>query len=136
VALRNVTSFLYWQPKVNQPGGRNDRRPVSAKVLAHPAHLARVAPQSNMKNSQLTSILMGLTAFSAAASIILCGLMITSSREIMVLRMQVNEVNNRRIAATQLINELAEYSKRNPAIEPILQSLAPKAPAPAKPAAK
>jgi len=89
-----------------------------------------------MKNSQLTSILMGLTAFSAAASIILCGLMITSSREIMVLRMQVNEVNNRRIAATQLINELAEYSKRNPAIEPILQSLAPKAPAPAKPAAK
>ena len=79
---------------------------------------------------------MGLTAFSAAASIILCGLMISSSREIMVLRLQANEVNNRRIAAASLINELAEYSKRNPDIAPILQSLAPKAPAPAKPAAK
>ena len=89
-----------------------------------------------MKNSQLTSILMGLTAVSAAASIILCGLTITGSREIIALRMQMNEVNNRRIAATGLINELAEYSRKNPAIEPILQSLAPKAPAPAKPAAK
>lgn len=89
-----------------------------------------------MKNNQLTSILMGLTAFSAAASIILCGLMISSSREIMALRLQANEINNRRIAATALINELAEYSKRNPSIEPILQSLMAKAPAPAKPAAK
>lgn len=89
-----------------------------------------------MKNSQLTSTLMGLTAFSAAASIILCGLMISSSRELMVLRLQANEVNNRRIAASSLISELAEYSKRNPAIEPILQSLAPKTPAPTKTAAK
>ncbi len=89
-----------------------------------------------MKNSQLTSILMGLTAVSAAASIILCGLLISSTREIVVLRGQMNEVNNRRIAATALINELAEYSRKNPAIEPVLQSLAPKAPAPAKPAAK
>jgi len=89
-----------------------------------------------MKNNQLTSILMGLTAFSAAASIILCGLMISSSREIMALRLQANEINNRRIAATALINELAEYGKRNPSIEPILQSLMSKAPAPAKPATK
>ena len=87
-----------------------------------------------MKNNQLTPILMGLTAFSAAASIILCGLTITGAREIMSLRLQMAEISNRRIAATALVNELAEYGKKNPSIDPILQSIMPKAPA--KPASK
>ena len=89
-----------------------------------------------MKTNQLTSILMGLTAFSAAASIILCGLTITGGREIMTLRLQMADINNRSMAATALVNELVEYSKKNPSMDPILQSIMPKAPAPAKPASK
>ena len=89
-----------------------------------------------MKTNQLTTVLMGLAAFSAAASIILCGLTITGGREIMTLRAQMGDINNRRIAASGLVNELAEYSKKNPSMEPILQSIMPKAPAPAKPASK
>jgi len=82
-----------------------------------------------MKSSQLTNILMGLTAFSAVASIILCGLMISHSREIRAMQMQMAGINQNRAAATGLVNELAEYGKKSPSIMPILQSIVPKAPA-------
>jgi hypothetical protein len=91
-----------------------------------------------MKSSQLTNILMGLTAFSAVASIILCGLMISYSREIRQLQFQAANIQQSRIAATQLVNELAEYGKKNPQIQPILKKVTqPAAPQPAaQPAAK
>jgi hypothetical protein len=80
-----------------------------------------------MKSSQLTNILMALTAFSAVASIILCGFMISYSREIRQLQVQAASINQRRIVATALVNELTQYSEKNPQIKPILQSIAPKA---------
>lgn len=88
-----------------------------------------------MKTSQLTTILMGITAFSAVASIILCGLMISYSREIRTLQMQMAGINQNRAVATGLVSELAEYSKKNPSMQPILQSIMPKA-APSQPASK
>jgi hypothetical protein len=77
-----------------------------------------------MKNTRLTSILIGLTAFSAVASLILCGIVIKRAREIGTLQMQAAAVQQNRMAATQLLGELNEYSKRDPQIRPILQSLA------------
>jgi len=79
-----------------------------------------------MKSSQFTNILMGLTAFSAVASIILCGFMISYSREIRQLQVEAAKINQRRIAATALVNELTQYSEKNPQIKPILQSIAAK----------
>jgi hypothetical protein len=83
-----------------------------------------------MKSSQLTSILMGLTAVSAVASIILCGFMISYSREIRQLQIQAAGINQRRMAATALVNELAQYGEKNPQIRPILQSITKPAPQP------
>lgn len=84
-----------------------------------------------MKSSQLTNILMGLTAFSAVASIFLCGFMISYSREIRQLQVQSAVINQRRIAATALVNELSQYSEKNPQMKPILQSISQPAPQPA-----
>jgi hypothetical protein len=78
---------------------------------------------------------MALTAVSAVASMILCGLMISHTREIRSLQMQIANINNNRAVATSLVNELAEYGKKTPAIQPILQSIMPK-PAAQQPAAK
>jgi hypothetical protein len=91
-----------------------------------------------MKNSQLTSILMGLTAVSAAASIVLCGLMISRSRELRQYQYQSAAIQQNRIVATALVNDLTDYSKRDPQIKPLLQKvMQPQAaPAPAQPAAR
>lgn len=88
-----------------------------------------------MKNSQLTNILMGLTAFSAIASALLCWQTINRGRDIRRLQPQAAGIQQSRMAATALVNELTEYGKKNPQIQPILQSIAPK-PATNKPAAK
>ena len=79
-----------------------------------------------MKGSQLSNILMGLTAFSAVASIILCWFMISYSKEIRQLQVQAAGINQRRMAATALVNELTQYSEKNPQMKLILQSIAPK----------
>ena len=88
-----------------------------------------------MKNAQLTSILMGLTACSAVTSLIFCGLMFNRAGEIGQLQQQAAAVQQNRMAAGALFTELAEYSKRDPQIKPILQILAAH-PTGAQPAAK
>ena len=77
---------------------------------------------------------MGVTAFSAVGSIILCGLMISYSREIRQLQPQAAAVQQNRMAATAMLGELTEYSKKDPQIRPILQTVTQ--PAPTQPAAK
>ena len=71
---------------------------------------------------------MGLTACSAVASMILCGLLISNSRQIRTMQIQIAGINQNRAIATSLVNELANYSKTNPdpSMRAILQSLAPK----------
>ena len=65
-----------------RPGGSTLPRPGSAKVLARFFPLARVAPQSKMKNNKQNSILMGVTAVCVVASLILCGMVLKFNRVI------------------------------------------------------
>jgi type II secretory pathway pseudopilin PulG len=58
-----------------------------------------------------------------------------SIRRMQMLQNQVLAVNNARGVLQSLLNEVGEYSKKNPAILPILQPAAPK-PAQPAPAAK
>jgi len=87
-----------------------------------------------MKSAQFTNILMGLTACSAVASIVLYSVLVSRAREIGQLQPQAAAIQQSRIAATGLVRELVEYSTHNPQIQPILQSMATPA-APAQPAA-
>jgi hypothetical protein len=94
-----------------------------------------------MKNSPLTTILLGVLTVSALASVVLCWLYISNTRELRSLQSQANIINNNRAVMTALANDAIEYSKKNPAIDPILESVGLKpsksgTPAPAKPAAK
>ncbi len=94
-----------------------------------------------MKNSPLTTILLGVLTVSALASVVLCWLYISNTRELRSLQSQANIINNNRAVMTALANDALEYSKKNPAIDPILESVGLKpsksgATAPAKTATK
>jgi hypothetical protein len=88
-----------------------------------------------MKNNRLPTVLLGITAFTAVASVALCYFLISLQREARGLQAQITGINNNRAIAGSLVAELSEYAKRNPSIEPVLQTLAPKAPAQAPKAA-
>jgi|ERR1017187_7926815 hypothetical protein len=97
-----------------------------------------------MKHNLWTSVLTGAVAASALLSIILCLLYISDSRQLRAfqgrLQAELPGINNNRAAANALVNDTLEYSKKNPAIIPVLQSVGitptSVAPAPAKPATK
>ena len=76
-----------------------------------------------MKNNQLTTILLGLLTLSALASVVLCWLYISNTRQLRGIQAQVAAINNRNVAVQSLANEAMEYSKRNPAIDPLLVSV-------------
>jgi hypothetical protein len=76
-----------------------------------------------MKNNQLTTILLGLLTLSALASMVLCWLYIANSRELRGIQAQIAAINNRNVGVNALINEALEYSKKNPAIDPLLVSV-------------
>ena len=88
-----------------------------------------------MKSAKLTSILIGITACSAVASLVLCGIVMRRAGEIGGLQQRAAAIQQSRMAATALVNELGEYSKKDPQIVPILKSIATQ-PAPAQPSAK
>jgi len=79
-----------------------------------------------MKSSQLTNILLGLTVCSALASVLLCWQTISRGRQIRQLQPQALQVQQLRERANTMLFELVEYSKKNPQIQPILQSLSAK----------
>ena len=87
-----------------------------------------------MKNSPLTTVLLGALTLSALASIGLCYGYISKSRQIHALHDQTVSMNNNRAVINALLNDTIEYSKRNPAIVPVLESVGWKSPA--KPATK
>jgi len=79
-----------------------------------------------MKSNTLTSILLGVLAISAVASLILCGLHIKYTREVRRMQFAVGLIQARQAGVQQLIAEVAEYSKRtqdNTEILQILQSV-------------
>lgn len=79
-----------------------------------------------MKNSPITTVLLGLLAVSAIASALLSAVYIANAREFRKLNTQVMFINQRTAAITSLANDAMEYSKRNPAIDPILESVGAK----------
>jgi hypothetical protein len=80
-----------------------------------------------MKNNQLTTILLGLLTLSALASVVMCWLYISNTRQRNGLQAQANMVINNRNVMTALVNDTLEYSKTHPAIDPVLESLRIKA---------
>lgn len=71
----------------------------------------------------------------------MCWLYISSTRELRTLETQSALINNNRAVINALLNDTIEYSKRNPAILPILESVgwkstASTAPASVKPTGK
>ena len=89
-----------------------------------------------MKSAQLTSILMGLTAFSAIATIGLYMMTMSRAKEIGQLQPMVGRVQQNNVAINNLLLELNEYSKRDPQIKPLLQAVTQPASAQPQPAAK
>ena len=76
-----------------------------------------------MKNNSMTTVLVGALTLSALASVMLCWLYISSTREWRSLQGQANLINNNRTLINALANDTVEYSKSHPAIDPILESV-------------
>jgi len=93
-----------------------------------------------MKNDPLTSVLIGVLAISALASIGLDFFYVKYTRDYRALQAQLNGINYRRAAINLLISDTMQYSQKNPSIDPILQAAGVNVPKPAattnKPSAK
>jgi hypothetical protein len=76
-----------------------------------------------MKNNPLTTILLGVLTLSALASVVLCWLYISNTRELRALQTQATSINNNRALINALANDTVEYGKTHPAIDPILESM-------------
>ena len=76
-----------------------------------------------MKNSPLTTILLVLLAISALCSVWFCLSYISKSRELHALRSQTTRINGRGMAFNALLTDTMEYSKKNPAIDPLLETV-------------
>jgi hypothetical protein len=92
-----------------------------------------------MKNNQLATILLGLLTISALASVVLCLMFVSNTRQKNILQDQANRIVLNRNIMAALVNDSLEYSKTHPAMDPILESLrlkSAKAAATNKPAGK
>lgn len=76
-----------------------------------------------MKNTPLIAILLGVLTLSALASVVLCWLYISNTRELRTLQAQAAQINNNRALINALANDAMEYSKTHQAMEPILESV-------------
>jgi hypothetical protein len=77
----------------------------------------------DMKNNPLANILLGVLAVIAATSVILCALYLKKSHELRTLQGQAGWINARQAALNQLAVDAVEYSKGNPAIYPVLETV-------------
>jgi len=75
-----------------------------------------------MKNSPLISALLAAVAASALASLVLCYMSIASARELRTLQAEAMQVQAKLNVVQRLSAEAVEYSKSNPAINPILEA--------------
>jgi hypothetical protein len=103
--------------------GMQNQEPFKAKNLLDKRNdIARV-PAINMKNSPLMTILLGVLTVSALASVVMCWLNISNTRELRALQTQVTLINNNQAMINALVNESVEYSKTHHEIEPVLESI-------------
>lgn len=76
-----------------------------------------------MRNDVLTKLLVGLVVLSVLATSGLAFLYVRSVQKMNQLQRQAAFVNRNRALVNSLAAEAVEYSKRNPAIDPVLQSV-------------
>jgi hypothetical protein len=76
-----------------------------------------------MKNNLFTTVLTWLLATSVILSIVFCLQYIYRTREMRTIQGEVNMYQQRHAFLNVLINDVAEYSKRDPGIDPILESV-------------
>ena len=81
-----------------------------------------------MRNSSSTTVLLVLLVISALLSIGLFWGVISREKELRDLRLSAATINNTRTVISLLGNEAVEYSKKNPSIDPILESAGLKPP--------
>jgi len=84
-----------------------------------------------MQKSPLTAILLTVLLVNVLATAVLSFGYIWQMREAQRLQAQINNINQARNMIQALANDAVEYSKRNPSIDPLLQSVGLKAPKPA-----
>ena len=96
-----------------------------------------------MKKSPLTVLLLGVLAVSAVASVVFCLLYLLNTKQLHKLQTQAAMAQYRQSLINALATDALEYSKKNPAIDPILESVgvkpaksAPTPPPTNKPATK
>jgi hypothetical protein len=75
-----------------------------------------------MSKSPGTTILLVILVASALASIAFCGLYIRSARQLREVQRKVAAVQSDRMLILSLGKDVMEYSKKNPAINPLLQA--------------
>ena len=67
-------------------------------------------------------VLTGLLLVSATVSAVSAVFYVRSTAELRTLQMQAAAIDNNRNLARALANDAVEYSRRNPALTPVLQS--------------
>ena len=85
-----------------------------------------------MKNSSMTTVLLVALAIFTVVSAIACGKFVWRTREVHRLQLIAAQINANSARINQLVADTVEYSKKNQAIDPILESINVKPPTPAR----
>jgi hypothetical protein len=86
-----------------------------------------------MKNNLIVGVLVGLLSLGAAITVVVSFRVVTAKREWKRHQPRILMINNDRIAAQNLFNELVEYSKTHPSVKPLLIQLSSRTNAIAQP---
>ena len=76
-----------------------------------------------MRNNSFTALLVGLLFASAVAAAVQVLRLSFATRDLRRIQPRVIEINSHLNIAQALLNDTLEYSKHNPAIVPLLQSM-------------
>ncbi len=79
-----------------------------------------------MKSNPLTAILLGVLIVTTLASVVLCGAYVRYSHELRSMHFLVNRITYNRALAQAVAKDALKYSEKNPAIDPILESVGAK----------
>jgi hypothetical protein len=76
-----------------------------------------------MKSNSQPSILLALLAVTIVANLVLCFLYVQNLRTVRNLQPLLPQIQNNRVIANSLLNDVLEYSKTHPDITPILDPI-------------
>ena len=76
-----------------------------------------------MRNNSFTALLVGLLFASAVAAAVQVLRLSFATRDLRRIQPRLIEINSHLNVAQALLNDTLEYSKHNPAIDPLLQSM-------------